>query len=92
MGRLPGKLRMGKESKHTEPVLDGDDDDARVVHVTATNLAKKLLGRYDAASEEILSNALSGLTVKERAAVTTALPALCRLQAILTAPPTPGSV
>jgi hypothetical protein len=60
--------------------------------VTATNLAKKLLGRYDAASEEILSNALSGLTVKERAAVTTALPALCRLQAILTAPPTPGSV
>jgi DNA-binding MarR family transcriptional regulator len=64
--------------------LDRSDTDARVVHVTATDFATGLLSRYDTASRQILSAALSQLSTKEQAAVTAAVPALSRLQAILT--------
>jgi DNA-binding MarR family transcriptional regulator len=64
--------------------LDRSDTDARVVHVTATDFATGLLSRYDTASHQILSAALSQLSTKEQAAVTAAVPALSRLQAILT--------
>jgi DNA-binding MarR family transcriptional regulator len=60
-------------------------DDARVVHVTVTDFAAELLGRYDTTSERIVSVALNQLTPKERAAVAAAVPALTRLQAILAA-------
>jgi DNA-binding MarR family transcriptional regulator len=60
------------------------EDDARVVHVTATDFAAGLLSRYDSASEQILSAALNQLGVKERTAVASAVPALSELQSILT--------
>jgi DNA-binding MarR family transcriptional regulator len=63
-----------------------NDDDARVVHVTVTDFAAGRLSRYDKTSEHILSAALGELTVKERAAVTAAVPALAKLQSILAAP------
>jgi DNA-binding MarR family transcriptional regulator len=62
-----------------------NDDDARVVHVTLTDFAAGLLNRYDKTSEEILSSALAELTVRERAAVTAAVPALVKLQHALAA-------
>jgi DNA-binding MarR family transcriptional regulator len=62
------------------------EDDARVVHVTATDLASGLLSRYDAASEALLVAAMDELTPRDRAAVEAALPALSALQVILTAP------
>lgn len=62
-----------------------NDDDARVVHVTVTDFAAGLLSRYDRTSEEILSAALAELKVKERAAVTAAVPALAKLQRALAA-------
>jgi DNA-binding MarR family transcriptional regulator len=64
-----------------------DDADARVVHVTATDLATGLLTRYDTASQRILSEAMGELTARQRAAVAAAVPALSRLQSILTASP-----
>jgi hypothetical protein len=55
------------------------------VHVTLTDFAAGLLNRYDKTSEEILSSALAELTVRERAAVTAAVPALVKLQHALAA-------
>jgi DNA-binding MarR family transcriptional regulator len=60
-------------------------DDARVVHVTVTDVAAGLLSRYDAASERIVSAALDQLAARERSAVTAAMPALTQLHAILNA-------
>jgi DNA-binding MarR family transcriptional regulator len=62
------------------------DDDARMVHVTATARATRLLSRYDVASERILSAALNALSPKERLAVGAAVPALAGLHSILAAP------
>jgi DNA-binding MarR family transcriptional regulator len=65
--------------------LTRDEDDARRVYVSATRAAQGLLRRYDKASEEILSAALSTLTPAERAAVEAAIPALSKLQSVLAA-------
>lgn len=67
------------------------DDDARIVHVTATDFAVGLLRRYDIASEHIVSAALNELTPAQRAAVAAAVPALSQLQAILGAPAQPAA-
>lgn len=66
--------------------LTRDDNDARRVYVTATRAAKGLLRRYDAASEEILTAALSTLSAAERSAVVAAIPALSKLRSALAAP------
>lgn len=63
--------------------LERDDDDARLVHVSATDFAAELLRRYDSASEQILRAAMKELAPAERAAIDAALPALTRLQTIL---------
>lgn len=63
--------------------LERDDDDARLVHVSATDFAAELLRRYDSASEQILRAAMKELAPAERAAIAAALPALTRLQTIL---------
>lgn len=63
--------------------LARDVDDARRVHVTATAKALELLRRYDAASEAILTAAMNELDPDERAAVAAAVPALAKLQSIL---------
>jgi DNA-binding MarR family transcriptional regulator len=60
-------------------------DDARVVHVTVTDVAAGLLSRYDTASERIVSAALDQLAARERSAVTAAMPALTHLHVILNA-------
>jgi DNA-binding MarR family transcriptional regulator len=70
--------------------LTRNEDDARVVHVTATGLALQLLNRYDTASEALLDRALGELTPRDRSAIAAALPALSALQAILAAPQHPG--
>lgn len=66
--------------------LDRGERDARVVHVSATDRAADLLSRYDGASRRIVAEALAQLTAEDRAAITAAVPALARLQAILSAP------
>ncbi|WP_292988579.1 MarR family winged helix-turn-helix transcriptional regulator [Mycobacterium sp.] len=63
--------------------LNRSDDDARVVHVTVTRHAARLLQRYDTASERLLSEALGQLTASHRAAITAAIPALIALQSAL---------
>jgi DNA-binding MarR family transcriptional regulator len=65
--------------------LTRGEDDARVVHVTATGLARLLLNRYDTASEALLGTALDALASGERSAIEAALPALSALHAILIA-------
>jgi DNA-binding MarR family transcriptional regulator len=66
--------------------LTRDEDDARRVYVSATRTAKGLLRRYDAASEDILTTALSTLSPAERKAIEAAIPALSKLQSIVAAP------
>jgi len=66
--------------------LARSEDDARVVHVTTTDLAAGLLSRYDSTSKQILCAALAQLSNSDRSAVTAALPALSNLQSILTTP------
>ncbi len=67
--------------------LTRDEDDARRVYVSATRTAKGLLRRYDAASEDILTTALSTpLSPAERKAIEAAIPALSKLQSIAAAP------
>ena len=70
--------------------LTRSDGDARVVHVTATDLATRLLNRYDAASEGLLVTALNQLARSDRSAIEAALPALSALHTILTAPKDSG--
>ncbi|PRW63067.1 MarR family winged helix-turn-helix transcriptional regulator [Actinopolyspora mortivallis] len=61
--------------------------DLRTVKLSITPQARRLLERYDRASRQTLERALAELTVEDRTALATAMPALERLTEILSARP-----